>query len=87
MPNLVHGAMSIGELVELVGRRWNILQKLRLRRYYVSELAKDLGKTLPEVSKNLKNLEKNGLLQSVQGEGRLKYYYERPRQKNSRSIR
>jgi predicted transcriptional regulator len=67
--------MNTGELVELAGRRWNILDKLRLRKYYVNELAKELRKSPPEVSKNLKALEKMGLLQCEQGEGRLKYYY------------
>jgi DNA-binding transcriptional ArsR family regulator len=67
--------MNVGELVELVGRRWAILEKLRERKYYVGELAKELGKTLPEISKNLNELEKSGLLQCEQGEGRRKYCY------------
>lgn len=67
--------MNVGGLVELVGRRWNILEKLRQRKYYVGELAKELGKTLPEISKNLNELEESGLLRCEQGEGRRKYCY------------
>lgn len=66
--------MEKAELIELVGRRWSILDKLRQKRYYTSELAKELAKKLPEISMNLKELENSGLVQREQGEGRRKYY-------------
>lgn len=63
-------------MIELMGRRWNILEKLSKRKYYASKLAKELGKSPPEISKNLKELEKNGLVRREQKEGeRLKYCY------------
>jgi len=68
--------MKLAELIELMGRRWNILEKLSKRKYYASRLAKELGKSPPEISKNLKELEKNGLVRREQKEGeRLKYCY------------
>lgn len=40
----------------------------------MSELARELGKSPPEISNNLKELEKNGLVKWEQKGGRLKYY-------------
>ena len=66
--------MNIGESVELIGRRWKIFEKLSEKEYYVSELAKELRKSPPEISKNLKDLEKVGLVECKQKEGqKLKY--------------
>ena len=66
--------MNIAESVELIGRRWKIFEKLSKKEYYVSELAKELNKSPPEISKNLKDLEKVGLVECEQKEGqKLKY--------------
>lgn len=68
--------MELAKTIELIGKRWEILDKLSERKYYVSELAKELGKSPPEISKNLKELRKGGLVGCEQGEGeRLKYCY------------
>ena len=67
--------MRLPKSIELMGRRWSILQRLSQRKYYVSELAKELGKSPPEISKNLKELEENGLVRWEQKGGLLKYYY------------
>ena len=67
---------ELAKSVELLGKRWKIFEKLSKRKYYVSELAKELGKSSPEISKNLKELRKGGLVGCEQGEGeRLKYCY------------
>ncbi len=66
--------MNIAESVELIGRRWKIFEKLSKKEYYVSELAKELNKSPPEISKNLKELENVGLVECEQKEGqKLKY--------------
>jgi len=65
--------MKLDESLKLIGKRWNIFEKLSQKKYYMSELAKELGKSKPEISKNLKELEKNGLLECKEEEGR-KYY-------------
>lgn len=65
--------MKLAESLKLIGKRWNIFEKLSQKKYYMSELAKELGKFKPEISKNLKELEKNGLLECKKEEGR-KYY-------------
>ena len=66
--------MNIGESVKLIGMRWKIFEKLSEKEYYVSELAKELRKSPPEISKNLKDLEKVGLVECKQKEGqKLKY--------------
>jgi len=65
--------MKLAESVKLIARRWNIFEKLSQNKYYMSELANELGKSKPEISKNLKELEKKGLLECKEEEGR-KYY-------------
>ena len=65
--------MELAESIKLIGRRWNILEKLSQKKYYMSELAEALGKSKPEISKHLKELEKNGLLECKKEERR-KYY-------------
>jgi len=68
--------VKLAESLELIGKRWNILEKLSEKKYYVSELAEELGKKTPEISKNLKELEKNELVECEQKEGdRRKYYH------------
>lgn len=68
--------MKLGESLELIGKRWNIFEKLSQKKYYVTELAIELEKKTPEISNNLKQLEKSGLVEHVQKEGeRRKYYY------------
>lgn len=68
--------MNIGECLELIGKRWNILMKLYERKRYVNELAGELHKSPPQISKELKELKNNGLVEYEQKEGkRLKYYY------------
>ncbi|TET19532.1 transcriptional regulator [Candidatus Bathyarchaeota archaeon] len=68
--------MKLAKMVELIGKRWDILEKLSKKKYYASKLAEELGKSPPEISKNLKELEKNGLVRREQKEGeRLKYCY------------
>jgi DNA-binding MarR family transcriptional regulator len=74
-PNLVI-FMENAEAIKLLGKRLEILEKLRHKRFYVSELAKELGKHKPEISKYLRELEDNGLVKHEQKEGqRVKYYY------------
>lgn len=68
--------MKLGESLELIGKRWNIFEKLSQKKYYVTELAIELEKKPPEISNNLKQLEKSGLVEHEQKEGeRRKYYY------------
>ena len=72
---VVH-TMELAKTIELIGKRWEILDKLSERRYYVTELAKVLGKSPPEISKNLKELEEEGLVEYAQKKGaKLKYCY------------
>jgi DNA-binding transcriptional ArsR family regulator len=67
--------MKNAEAIRLLGKRLDILEKLRERKFYVSELAKELGKQKPEISKHLRELEDNGLVEHEQKKGeRLKYY-------------
>jgi len=74
--NIVNAQMPIDELLVLIGRRLKILQKLNSKKYYVTELAGEVGKSPSEVSLNLSELEKNGLVNSEQEEGtRRKYYH------------
>jgi DNA-binding HxlR family transcriptional regulator len=66
--------MEIAERIELIGKRWKILEKLSKNKYYVSELARKLGKHTPQISENLKQLEKGGLVECAQKEGeKLRY--------------
>ena len=68
--------MELAERIELLGRRWEILEKLSERKYYVNELARDLKKHPSEISKNLNELQRNGLVEHEQKEGgKLKYYH------------
>jgi len=69
--------MTLGKSLELIGKHWNIFGKLsEKQKCYVSELAKELGKWKPQMSKELKELRNNGLVEYEQKEGeRLKYYY------------
>lgn len=66
--------VELAETVELMGRRWNILEKLHQRKYYVTELAEELGKTTPGVSTDLKDLIKRGLVEFEQREGDRRKY-------------
>ncbi len=66
--------MELAESIKLIARRWNIFEKLSQNKYYMSELAEALGKSKPEISKHLKELKKNGLLECKEKEGR-KYYH------------
>jgi len=68
--------MGLAGTIALMGKRWSIIEKLSKRKYYVSELAREFKKSAPEISINLKELERNGLLEFEQKEGeRRKYYY------------
>jgi len=62
--------------LELIGKRHDIFEKLSKKKYYVIELAKELHKSPPEMSKHLKELEENELVECEQEEGkRVKYYH------------
>jgi DNA-binding MarR family transcriptional regulator len=67
--------MKHAEAIRLLGKRLDILEKLREREFYVSELAKELGKQKPEISKYLRELEDNGLVEHEQKEGGRRKYY------------
>lgn len=68
--------MKLRKSLELIGKRWNIFVKLSDKKCYVSEIAKELHKSNPQISRELKELEKNGLVEYEQKEGeRLKYYH------------
>jgi DNA-binding MarR family transcriptional regulator len=62
--------------VTLVGKRWEVLERLSERRHYVSELASELGRKVPEASVQLQELLDAGLVAFEQYEGdRRKYYH------------
>lgn len=67
--------LETAKQVELVGRRWIILEKLRQKNYYVTELADELGKTPPDVSALLAELKKAELVKSKKSEGERRKYY------------
>jgi DNA-binding MarR family transcriptional regulator len=68
--------MELCESVQLLGRRWSIVEILCNKKSYVTELARELGKSKPEICKYLRELEKNGLLEHEQKAGeRVKNYY------------
>ena len=57
---------------ELIGRNWNILDKLYEKRRFVHELAEELDKTDAAVSASLKDLREGRLVDFEKGEGRLR---------------
>jgi len=68
--------MKNAKAIQLLGKRSDIFDKLLQKKLYVSELAKELGKHKPEISKHLRELEDNGLVEHKQKKGeRLKYYH------------
>jgi DNA-binding transcriptional regulator GbsR (MarR family) len=68
--------MKNAKAIELLGKRSDIFDKLLQKKFYVSELAKELGKHKPEISKHLRELKDNGLVEHKQKKGeRLKYYH------------
>jgi DNA-binding MarR family transcriptional regulator len=67
--------MNYGELVELIGRRWSILVKLAERRFFVKELAEELGKSPPQLVNELKDLEKEGLVRWESEKGNRRKYF------------
>lgn len=80
-PNLVifmenaEAIKLLGKVIKLLGKRFEILEKLREKKFYGSELARELHKHKPEISKYLRELEDNGLVEHEQKKGeRLKYY-------------
>jgi DNA-binding MarR family transcriptional regulator len=63
------------DAIELVGKRWDIIEKLSERSYYVSELASELGRKVPQASVYLQELLDEGLVTFEQrGGDRRKYY-------------
>jgi DNA-binding MarR family transcriptional regulator len=67
--------LELDELVELVGRNWDILEKLRQKEHYVTELATELEKAKPQVSSSLKTLADAELVRSEQKEGDRRKYF------------
>jgi DNA-binding MarR family transcriptional regulator len=68
--------MNLAESIELLGKRWKIVEKLCGKQSYVTELARELGMSKPEVCKYVRELEKNGLVEHEQKSGeRVKYYF------------
>ena len=68
--------MKNAKAIELLGKRSDIFDKLLQKKFYVSELAKELSKHKPDISKHLRELEDCGLVKHEQKEGqRVKYYY------------
>jgi len=67
--------MKHAEAIRLLGKRLDILEKLREKKFYGSELAKELGKHKPEISKHLRELEDNGLVEHEQKKGERRKYY------------
>lgn len=60
----------------MIGARWNILEKLSHKKYYVHELSDELGKKAPQTSRELKELEEKGLVEHKEEKGdNHKYYY------------
>jgi DNA-binding MarR family transcriptional regulator len=67
---------SLAELLVLLGKRFNILLRLSKKKYYVSDLAKELHRHASQISMELKELEKRKLLKSEQKAGERRKYYE-----------
>jgi DNA-binding HxlR family transcriptional regulator len=61
--------METAELLQLLGKRWDIIKRLSEKEYYVIELAKALGKKVPQVSLELKELSEKGFVQYEQAAG------------------
>jgi len=67
---------EIGELVKLIGKRWDILAKLlEMKKSYMSELSKELKKSIQQLHFELKELEKKGLVKSEQDKKERRKYY------------
>lgn len=78
--------MEVSEQIEMVGKHWRILEELRererqlkekdgLKEYYVAELAKKLGWSVPYMSESLSELETAKLVKSREPrDDRRKYY-------------
>lgn len=65
----------MNDTVNLVGKRWDIIEKLSERSYYVSELASELGRKVPQASVYLQELLDGGIVAFEQrGGDRRKYY-------------
>lgn len=62
------------ERAKLIGRSWDILEKLYDREYYVHELAEALGRSDAGVSPYLNALREKGLIDFEEGAGRRRYY-------------
>ena len=62
------------ERAKLVGRSWDILEKLYDRKYYVHELAEALERSDAGVSPYLNALREEGLIDFEEGAGRRRYY-------------
>ena len=73
-PNLVTFMKHV-ETIRLLGKRFEILEKLREKKFYGSELARELHKHKPEISKYLRELEDNGLVEHEQKKGERRKYY------------
>jgi len=65
----------MNETLVLIGRRWEILEKLSEREHYVTELAEELGKKLPEASVQLRELLEEGLVELGQRDGDRRKFY------------
>lgn len=59
---------------KLIGRSWDILEKLYDRKYFVHELAEALDRSDAGVSPYLSALKEEGLIDFEEGEGRRRYY-------------
>ena len=68
--------MKNDESIMLIGRYWEILTKLSGRKYNLSQLARELGKSPSLLTRQLKRLVEKGLVgYEKEREGRHKYYY------------
>jgi len=63
-------------LLQLLGRRWSIINKLSEKKYFVIELAGALGKEVPQTSLELKELLEKGLVECQHSGGGARKFYE-----------
>jgi DNA-binding transcriptional regulator GbsR (MarR family) len=67
--------MEHAKLIELLGKRWNMLRILSRKEHYVSELARILKSNKPQTSVTLRELERENLVELASRKPqRLKYY-------------
>ena len=70
----VEEVSEVSGQVELIGKRWGLLECLSIRDYRVNELASKFRSSPPLISKNLKELKERGLVEKTNGDGGAKCF-------------